>query len=432
MRKIVLILRLSVCLLAVLSSVESIHAQHADIVSDSVHVTIDSVDNRFITKNLQLLAQKYNIDVQKAQVIQAKLYPNPTSSFATVPYNQNSKSVFPFGQNGEITAQLSQVILLAGKRNKAVKLAVANVTLSEVQFVDLIRTLKYTLHSDFYNLYYLQRSANVYGDEIRSLQSIVTAFKSQVKEGNIAQKEYVRVQAQLYSFLSEYSGLVNQMNDLQSEIRLLTMDHSNVAYVPTMNENALIAFKPDTYPLSTLVDSAFVNRTDLKMAKVNTDINRLNLAYQKALAVPDITPNISYDQQGSFIHHMVQIGVSMDLPFFSRNQGNIKAARGSIDMAKVTEDNTQFTVQENVYRALQKAYDMDKMYKSVDPAFVGEFQKLQEQVLINYKSRNIGLLDFLDFYDSYKQNVLQVNQILYNKVQAFEDLNYYTATNFFK
>ena len=42
-----------------------------------------------------------------------------------------------------------------------------------------------------------------------------------------------------------------------------------------------------------------------------------------------------------------------------------------------------------------------------------------------------SLLDFLDFYDAYKQNVLQVNSIKYNRVQAFEDLNYYTATNLF-
>ena len=49
----------------------------------------------------------------------------------------------------------------------------------------------------------------------------------------------------------------------------------------------------------------------------------------------------------------------------------------------------------------------------------------------NYKQRNIGLLDFLDFYDSYKNNTLQVNAILYNRIQSFEDLNYYIGTTFF-
>lgn len=431
MRKIVGVLRLSVCLLGLLISHESVSAQ-VNSASDSVTLTIDSADSKFIAKNLSLLAQRYNIDVQKAQVIQAKLYPNPNISVAQLAYNKNSKSVLPFGSNGEFTSQISQLILLAGKRNKSVKLAQANVTLSEVQFSDLIRTLKYTLHSDFYNLYYLQKSSKVYGDEISSLQKVVDAFKTQVAQGNISQKEYVRVKAQLYGLLSEYSELVNQMNDIQSEMRLLMLEPSKNAFVPTVEEQAVIAYKPDAYSLETLVDSAFQNRTDLKMAKINTDISKLNLSYQKSLATPDLTASANYDQQGGYINHQVQIGVAMDLPFFNRNQGNIKAARTSIDISKVNEDNTLATVQENVYRALQKAYDMDKMYKSVDTSFANDFQKLQEQVLANYQKRNIGLLDFLDFYDSYKQNVLQMNQVLYNKVQSFEDINYYTATNFFK
>lgn len=431
MRKIVLVLRLSVCFLSILVSNKSVNAQLTGS-GDSTALTIDAVDSRFIIQNLSLLAQKYNIDVQKAQVIQSKLFPNPNLGIYALAYNDHSKQILPINGNGELTAQISQLIILAGKRNKSVKLAQANVSLSEVQFMDLIRTLKYSLHSDFYNLYYLQKSANLYGDEIHSLQNVVTAFKTQVGEGNISQKEYIRVKAQLYSLMSEYNDLVNQMNDVQSEMRILMMDSTRNVVVPSVPSDGLIAYKPDTYSLETLVDSAYQNRTDLKIAKVNTEITRLNLAYQKALAVPDLTASANYDQQGGFINHQVQIGVSMDLPFFSRNQGNIKAAKTSIDIAKVNESNTQFTVQENVYRALQKAYDMDRMYKSVDTSFSGEFQKLQQQVLINYQKRNIGLLDFLDFYDSYKQNILQMNQILYNKVQALEDINFYTATNFFK
>jgi cobalt-zinc-cadmium efflux system outer membrane protein len=56
---------------------------------------------------------------------------------------------------------------------------------------------------------------------------------------------------------------------------------------------------------------------------------------------------------------------------------------------------------------------------------------LTQQVLINYEKRNIGLLDFLDFYDSYKQNVLATNYLKYSRVQSFEDINFYTGTNFF-
>ena len=88
-------------------------------------------------------------------------------------------------------------------------------------------------------------------------------------------------------------------------------------------------------------------------------------------------------------------------------------------------------MEEQVYRALQKAYDNHKLFLNIDPKFTSDFDRLLNEVLINYQKRNLGLLDFLDFYDSYKQNVLQVNYIQFNHVSAFKDLNFYTGTNFF-
>jgi cobalt-zinc-cadmium efflux system outer membrane protein len=88
-------------------------------------------------------------------------------------------------------------------------------------------------------------------------------------------------------------------------------------------------------------------------------------------------------------------------------------------------------VEEQIGRALQKAYDQDKLSKKIDGSFVKDFERLKNEVLHNYQIRNIGLLDFLDFYDSYKQNTLQINSIQFNRVSAFEDLNFYTGANFF-
>ena len=114
----------------------------------------------FLEKNFALLAAKYNVDAQKALVLQSKLYPNPNVNFSTAIYNTAAKKYFPtpFTNIGEAQAGISQMILLAGKRNKQIQMARANAQLSEYQFFDLIRTLKYTLRSDFFNIFYLQQS----------------------------------------------------------------------------------------------------------------------------------------------------------------------------------------------------------------------------------------------------------------------------------
>jgi cobalt-zinc-cadmium efflux system outer membrane protein len=399
--------------------------------NDTLQVSLSDAEKMFLDSNLLLLAQKYNVDAQKALILQAKLLPNPNFGIAHGLYSGALKQFFPVGSNDETSAQLSQLILLAGKRNKQVKLARENEKLSEYQFFDLLRTLKYTLRGDFFNIYYLQESEKVYDKEIGALQQVVHAFEQQEGNGYIAEKEVVRIKAQLYSLQSEYNDLQNQENDLQSELRLLLQVRPTKYITPLADTISISNLDPSKYTLNALLDSAYTNRTDLLIARANTDINTLNYDYQKALAVPDLTLSVGYDEQGSFLTDFYSIGASIDLPFFNRNQGNIKSAKVMVDYAAATQKSTEATIGENVSRSLQKAYTENKLYKNIDPKFEGDFDTLTQQVLINYEKRNIGLLDFLDFYDSYKQNVLATNYLKYSRVQSFEDINFYTGTNFF-
>ncbi len=398
---------------------------------DTLHLTLSQAEKMFLDSNFQLLAGRYNIDASKAQIIQARLWPNPNFSIGHTLYSGSLKQFFPLGINDETTTSLSQLILLAGKRNKQVKLAQANARLTEYQFFDVLRTLKYTLRTDFFRIYYLQESARVYDEEINALQQIVNAFNDQAGKGYIAEKEVIRIRAQLYSFQSEYSDLISQINDIQSELRLVLQVKPGFYIAPATDSAALDRLDPGQYPLNVLMDSAYHNRTDLQIARANTNINRLNYDYQKALAVPDLSLSLGYDEAGSFLNNYVGIGASIDLPFFNRNQGNIKSARAQIASSLATQRGTQATVEENVSTSLQKAFAQQKLYRNIDPKFYGNFKRMLHEVVANYQKRNISILDFLDFYDSFKQNTLQLNTIQFNRVSAFEDINYYTGTNFF-
>ena len=413
------------------------YAQKNKLDADTVRMNLDSAESIFLRNNYLLLAQKYNIDVNQALEIQAKLYPNPNISVTTtLSYSVNGKTTFfplPFTSNGEISGGISQEIVIAGKINKAVKLAQANTKLSVYQFYDLIRTLKYTLRSDFYNIYYMQQSMKVYKEEIDGLQTVVNAYKKQEEEGKhyISEKDVVRMKAQLYSLESEYQSLVDQVNDTESELKLLIQVKTKDYIEPLVDSAMVTTADPLKFPLTVLLDSAYSGRTDLQIAKTTTEISRLNYVYQKALAVPDPSVGWSYDQQGAFNNNFMGIGVSIDLPFFNRNQGNIKSAKATIKMNEASEKSTFLTVEENVYRSVQRAIDAEKLFKKVDPSFGSDYDRLVKAALENFKTRNMNILDFLDFYDSYKQNTLQINGIKYNKLNALEQINFYTGTNFF-
>jgi cobalt-zinc-cadmium efflux system outer membrane protein len=401
--------------------------------SDTLRLTLPEAEKIFLDSNLQLLAQRFNVDATQALIIQARLWPNPNFNISNGLYNTQTHKWLQIANpnDAEQSAQLSQLIVLAGKIKKQTRIAETNYLLAEYGLYDLLRTLKLALRSTYFNIYYLQQTAKVYDEEIGSLKTIVAAFEQEVGNGYIAEVDVVRVQAQLYSLQAEYQALVDNVNDQESQIRLLLQVKPSVFLVPVIDTAAINATNPLQYPVQTLMDSAYKNRTDLMIARGNLRLSQQNYTLQKALAVPDLTAGVGFDRHGSYIPNFTSVGLGIDIPIFNRNQGNIKSARINIDMNKTQLTLTQKTLEEQVTRGVQKAVDADKLIKQINPAFAAHFDKLAAAMLENYKNRLVRLLDFLTFYDSYKTNIVQLNTILYNRVNAMENINFFTGTNFF-
>ena len=414
------------CSKAIFSSAQNIPAQ------DTIKLTLAQAENQFVQKNLLLLAQQFNISASKALIAQAKLYPNPNININVETYNPKTQKWFKMTpEEGEFAFQIQQLIVLAGKINKLVKIAEANASLAEYNFYDLLRTLKFTLRNDFFTIYYLQQSARVYDEEIRSLEQISKAFEQQRNKGYIAPVEVIRIKAQLYSLRSEFNDLRNQINDKQSELRLVLSAQSNQYIVPVIDTLQMINQNPLSYSLQSLMDSAYQNRPDLKVARGNYLLSQRNYEYQKALSVPDVTVGPSYDKLGSYHPHVNTFSFGINIPVFNRNQYNIKSYKNLIQYNGLLLQNTEKTIEEQVYRGLEKAIDADKLYQSMDKTFTGEFSQLAKAVFENYQKRNMTLLDFLNFYDSYKQYIVQLNYILQNRATALENINFLIGSNFF-
>ena len=112
---------------------------------DTLHLKLNDAEVLFLKNNLTLLAQKYNVDAIKAQIMQAKLFQNPSLNIEQGIYNQNTNKYFDVTKTGETAIELDKEIHLAGQRNKSIKVATYNYQIGEYALYDLIRTLNYTL-----------------------------------------------------------------------------------------------------------------------------------------------------------------------------------------------------------------------------------------------------------------------------------------------
>ena len=399
---------------------------------DTIYISLPQAEQLFQKNNLQLLVQKFSIDSAKANIISAKLYDNPQFGIASGFYQPATRKIFDYSNdNREIAMQFSQLVKTAGKRNKAIQIAKTGVQITEYGFYDLLRTLRYTLRNDFYNIYYLQQMQKVYDTEIKSLQKTTAAFEEQVPKGNIARKELVRIKSQLYNLQAELLSLQGTIDDVHSEFKLLLRAKANAYVVAIASIDEAPKSIIQNVPYQSLLDSAFINRYDLKIAQSSLIQNQQNINLQKSLAVPDITVSAGYDRLGSYVKNFNNIGIGLSIPIFNRNQGNIKQAQAMFESSKLQAAATQDAIESQVANSYLGAVRAEKLLNSFDPAFEGDFNILISEVTRNYEARNIGLLEFIDFYDSYKQNVLQLNSLRYNRISQLEQLNFTTGTYIF-
>jgi cobalt-zinc-cadmium efflux system outer membrane protein len=400
--------------------------------SDTLRMTLKETEAQFLKNNLDLIVQHYSIDQAQAQIITARLFNNPDFSFANVLYNPQTKKFFDTSHDGgEYSAQLSQLFQTAGKRNKSIQLAQIGVQQAQYQLFDLLRTLRFTLRSDFYKIYFQEQSAKVYQEEINSLAKTLKVFQEQYTKGNIAQKEVLRIQSQLYSLQSELNDLMDGIDDTQSELKLMIRANPQSFVIPVVDINLEGKSIVAEVPYQHLVDSAYANRYDLKVARSVVDYNNINLKLQKANAVPDLTFSLAYDKQGSYVRDYSSAGIAFSLPFFNRNQGGIKQARIAVDASKVQLQSQQDQLESDIANDYKGALRLENLYNSFDPKFKQDFNHLIQEVFKNYQKHNISLLEFLDFYDSYKTNTLQLNNLQLNRISSLEQLNFATGTPFF-
>ncbi len=392
--------------------------------ADTVRISTADAERLLRQNNLQLLASALNTDAAGGAVAQAKLWNNPTISIAQDVYNPATHRVLDFTSTGSTDIQLQQLILLAGKRGKQIRLAEINRELAGQAYEDLARSLVFDLRTTVYDLFFLRRSARFYDESIPAVRRTVDATEAIYSNHAILLSELLRLKSLLTTLLSERLDLGNRITEKEGELRLLVGDTAGTVYEPVIDTTDGESVNLTEMSLATLIDTALAARPDMRIADENLRSAETNLALQRALAVPDVTVGGAWSRASGYIPNSYGISVSVDLPFFNRNQGAIAQAEAVLRENRMLLDQARQNAEKEVTTAFEQLRETDRLYRSTDPQFMPQYQQLVQGTIANYEKRNISIIEFTDFFEAYRTSMLQVNQLLNDRLDAAEQLNY--------
>ncbi len=391
-------------------------------------LSLPQADSIFLGQNLLLLAQQYNINAQDAFILQAKAYPNPLITADVNAYDPDNQKIFHTGQSGQKAFALEQLILLGGKRKTEIDLAKQNKRVAELELEDLLRNLQYQLHTSFYTIYRQINTLDKYARQLALLDTLINSFEIQAGKGNLPAKDVIRLKSVYFKINNDKSALASEYFIEQQNIQLLL--HTNNYLVPQINE---AQFEQLTFATNydELLTTALEQRPDLKLADQTEAIALLNLKLQKKLAVPDVAINTSYDQRGGAFNNQLNVGVSIPLPVWNRNRGNIKAAEYGTKTAELYQQQKIREVQTDVLAAWQTLTLSVAEFRKIKNYYSDDFDLVFEGINLNFQKRNISILEFVDFFEAYNESLGEYERVKNHLANSAMRLNYATASKIY-
>lgn len=401
---------------------------------DSLKISLQQAEKLFIDSNYYLLAANYNIDAQKALIEQAKLWDNPIlvtdqNIYSNNKFFEHGKDLLTGNPIGQYFIQIQQLIKTAGKRSKLINIATTNASITELQFKDLMRTLRFQLRTDYYQLVQLIDNQKILLSQQMQLDKLLASMDQQLIAGNIAQKEQLRIRSLVISLQQDITEINKQIADTQSDIKILLRISNNSYILPS--DPFKLTINP-SITLEQLTIAAKQNNPYYQIQLSQNILQQQNLLYQKSLKSPDLIIGPEYDLNSNYTPKYFGLSVSLPLPVLNRNQGNIKSAKFGVKQQEQIVFQSSIELDNQLMNTYNKWLLNIKQNGNNQTDFYNKYELLFNKMRESYQQRQIGLLEFLDFFNNYQDAKQRLLQQKYNLQQSEIELNYFVGTDILK
>lgn len=394
-------------------------------------LSLAELENQLQKNNLLLLAEHFNIDAAQAAVIQARIWDQPYVLFDANAVNPQNHQYFDVGPTGQKALMVQQLFYLGHKKQNQVAVAKANSEIAVLEYEQLLRNLKIELAQTFYRQFFDQKRLTTLNDHIEILNTLLVNYAEQSKKGNVPLKDVARLQSLVLGLRNDKTNLQTAINESQKNLAILTGVTEKI--IPLWDESKLIQMSNSVLITQTEIEQlAMNNNLENRITSKNIESQELNLKWQKSLATPDVTAGIAYDQRGGAFSNQMNFTVGVPLPLWNKNKGNIKVAEAELSQAQSQQDFVKLNLKARADNAFETWKQHLEQWSSIDDNAMENFKEVYEGMILNFQKRNITMLEFTDFMESYYQTAIQLNELQVGLILSGLEINLITNQEIFK
>lgn len=347
--------------------------------------------------NPALAAQRNNLPVAQAQVILARIFPDPV-----ITAGLGSLDVSNVGAQNSIVASASIPLEWPGKRSARVALSEANVSVAQADFEDFARTARASAAIAYIDAVLARRVLEHKRAAAEGLRRVVELNEKRLEEG--VASEIVVLQARVEARRAE-GELVSAAGDARA-LRLqleeqMGRPNSKDALAEVASK---LELPPTTFDVEALVQGALERRPDQRARALSIDAARAQLHLARANRGPDVgvglgwqyyLPGAAGSAFASPDYHAVSAQLSVPLPFSKLADGETRAALAQQQLAQSQGQASRLKVETEVRTAFIRYLAARERLAQYDEALLGDADRLLEMARYSFEQGASRLVELL-------------------------------------
>jgi len=361
-------------------------------------------------------AEKYNMDLSKADITTAKLQINPTfgASYIQVAsskyFIENTSALN--SANRQLSFQVGKTFQVHGQRKYKIQEAEHDLNLSQTNLNEYERNLLSEVADKWLEIWYENQKLKILKLAKENSDSLIKINQVRLKNEVITKTEFTRTEIldDQYRLM-----LIEAQQDYKSSINDLSF-MLGVNDSISINENEANFYLPIINQYDSVLNYALNKRTDIKVNNDMKEKAKIDIQLQKAMAYPQPEVGINYSTQNQVPYLGTYINIP--LPTYNRNQGEIEKAEITLKQSESLQNATVNKVKNEVMTAWNEFIT----YKSSYEKYKDIFQKSEnvlKTVKLSYLKGGTTILDYLEAERNWFDLQNQYNEAFYNYKKAY-------------
>lgn len=356
-------------------------------ISDTI--TLPQAVTLALLHNPDLKVYSYTLRAWDAEILQQSLLPNPEGGLEME--NIAGGKNFAGAGAAEITLSVGQLIELGKKREKRTRVAALSGNLAAWDYESRKLDVYTRVLQSFYNVLALQQQL-AQGNRLYQLAGELSrSIEKRVSAGASSPAELSRARIEVEQAALEVESIRYQLEAAKTALAA-TWGKQTAGFNAVKGSLVIPTDLPSLESLRIL----FNQNPDLARMEAERKKREADIALQKALRIPDPVVSFGYRRLNEVSTNAFVAGVSIPIPYFDRNQGNIKKAEILYKQLETEKQALQITLSSRLTLLYQQLKDLQSQASRLHEKIIPQAEETLNILRRGFREGKYSFLEVLD------------------------------------